>query len=95
MEVKPDGARPNSEAAAQRRWLITIAITILFGTFGAVMTYLSYAKDAKPSSRSNATSGVPSAAPAAAPAEKPAAAEPSSDDGDKGKHDNGKDDKDK
>ena len=44
MVLNPDGARPDSEAAAHRRWLITVAITILFGTFGAVMTYLTYAE---------------------------------------------------
>ena len=99
MAVKPDGAPPNSEAAAHRRWLITIAITILFGTFGAVMTYLSYAKSSKPWSPSRAPSSVsstvpgsvPSIAPATPPTEVPPA-EPSSGEGDKGKHDKDKDD---
>lgn len=99
MAVKPEGAAPNSEAAAHRRWLITIAITILFGTFGAVMTYMTYAKSSKPWSPSRAPSSapdsVPSVAPATPPTEGPPAEEPSANEGDKDKHEKEKDDKDK
>jgi hypothetical protein len=105
MAVKPDGApTANSEAAAHRRWLITIALTILFGGFGAVMAYLSYANSNKPSvssprrprpsgtSPSTAPSPAPSSAPATPPTAAPPAAEPASDEGDKGKADKGKPD---
>src|SRR5688572_9018320 len=104
MAGKPDGAAPNSEAAAHRRWLITIAITILFGTFGAVMTYLSYSKGSKPWSPAKTPSSAPSsgtstapasaASEAAAPAEVPSR-ENDGDNDDKGKPDNDKPDKDK
>jgi hypothetical protein len=74
MTVKPDGAPPSSEAAAHRRWLVTIAITILFGTFGAVMTYLSYAKSSTKPSRSS--SDAPAAAPTEPRTEAPSAEAP-------------------
>lgn len=90
MAAKTDGGAPDSEAAAHKRWLVTIAITILFGTFGAVMTYMSYAKSSKPWS-GRAPSSVP-ATTATPPAEQPPAEEPSSEgDGD----DKGKPDKEK
>jgi hypothetical protein len=77
MSVKPDGARPlDSEAAAHRRWLITVAITVMFGGFGAVMAYLSYARHTKPAMSSPGRSRPASTRPTVAP---PAAAEPSSD----------------
>ncbi len=85
MAVKPDGGAPlDSEAAANRRWLITIMITIVFGGFGAVIAYLNYARNsAKPSSSSPRS---PSTSPAT-PSSAPPAAEPSSDDKGKGKKD--------
>jgi hypothetical protein len=103
MAAKSDGGPPDSEAAAHRRWLVTIAITILFGTFGAVMTYLTYAKGSR--SPGKASSSVPSGAPSAAPITAPATApteepagEPRTGDGDKdkpkGKDKDGKDGKD-
>lgn len=89
MSVKPDGAPLDPEARAHRRWLITIAITVLFGGFGAVMAYLSYANSTKPAvsspgrsrspskSPTTAPTAAPSAAPSAAPTVAPPAAEPS------------------
>lgn len=88
MSVTSDGPSP-AEAAAHRRWLITLAITILFGGFGAVMAYLSYANSSKPtpSYRGRPASKAPSTAPSTAPTTPtvaPPAAEPSSG-SDKGK----------
>ncbi len=94
MVLKPAAPR-DSEEAAHRRWLITVAITVLFGTFGAVMTYLTYARGARPwSGRAPSTAPVtaPIIAPAAPPSEAPPAAEPSSSAEDKDKD---KEDKDK
>jgi hypothetical protein len=93
MSVKPDSApTANSEAASHRRWLITLAITILFGGFGAVMAYLSYANSTKhsvsPPHRSRSSGPSPSTAPATPPTAAPPAAAPSSDD--KGKPDKDK-----
>ncbi len=84
MAVKPDGAPSAGEAAAQRRWMITILITVVFGGFGAVMAYLSYANSNQPSDSTPGGSS-PSSSPAASPASE------SSDD--KGKPDKGKPDK--
>jgi hypothetical protein len=73
MSDQPDGASP-AEAAAHRRWLITLAITVLFGGFGAVMAYLSYANSSKPAASSPRSPGrSPSKSPAAAPTPAPAA----------------------
>ncbi len=79
MSVQPDGGSP-AEAAAHRRWLITILITVLFGGFGAVMAYLSYVNSSKPAASSPTRSRSPSKAPSAtpsAPTVAPPAAEPS------------------
>lgn len=71
MPASPDGAPPRtSEAAAQRRWLITIAITVVFGGFGAIMAYLSYAKSTQPAVSTPAPRPAPTA-PAAAPSSDP------------------------
>lgn len=86
MAVHPDGA-PNAEAAAQRRWLITIVITILFGGFGAVMAYLSYANSNKPAAQRRGTSASTATPPPVAPP----AGEPNRDT--KGKPDKGRRDK--
>ena len=40
--------------AEHRRWLIGIAISIAFGTFGAVMAWLSYSARTRPSAPSGA-----------------------------------------
>lgn len=57
-------------AADQRRWLIGIGITVVFGLFGVVMTLLSYSDRTKPRATPAAATVVP-AAPAAPPAENP------------------------
>lgn len=81
MSVKPDGAPlPGSDVAAQRRWLITIMITVLFGGFGAVMAYLTYA-DRQDSPRS------PASSPTSRPTTEPATPAPASDDKGKGHKD--------
>jgi hypothetical protein len=49
---------PGQSMLADRRWLVGIAISLVFGTFGSVMAWLSYA------GRSRA---VPAAAAATAP----------------------------
>lgn len=97
MSVQPDGTsapRSESDAAAHRRWLITIIITVVFGGFGAVMAYLSYVNSSKPSATSPGRSRSPSktstTAPTAAPTVAPPAAEPS----DPAPSDKGKDHKD-
>ncbi len=96
MAVKPDGALTAGEAAAHRRWLITIVITVVFGGFGALMAYLSYANSTKPSTSSGTSpSTEPSSAPGTPPSVAHPAAEPSSDEGDKGNPHKGKPDKDK
>lgn len=40
----------SSDVAANRRWLIGILITLLFGGFGAVMAWLSYVRRDKATS---------------------------------------------
>jgi hypothetical protein len=76
MAVNPDGEPAASgEKAAHRRWLITIAITIVFGAFGAVMAYLSYVHSTRPGA-SSPGGARPSGAP-------------SPDEGDQGKHGKG------
>ena len=94
MAVKSEGApASDGEAAAHRRWLITIVITVLFGGFGAVMAYLSYANSSKAPS-----TGQSNRAPSSAPTNPPAAApvaEPSGDEGNKDKPENGTRHKDK
>ena len=96
--MKADGsptAPSESEAAAQRRWLITIVITVLFGGFGAVMAYLSYANSSKPSASSTTGSSRASgASPSGGPPVAPPAAEPSSEGVSADPH-KGKPDKDK
>ena len=60
-------------AADQRRWLIGIGITVVFGLFGVVMTLLSYSDRTKPRATpagATAATVVP-AAPAAPPATSP------------------------
>jgi hypothetical protein len=52
-----------TDAAANRRWLIGLSITLVFGIFGAVMALLRYADQGKTQPSPAATSVV---APAAA-----------------------------
>ena len=42
MSAKGDKASPGIDAPEQRRWLIGIGISLLFGIFGVVMALLSY-----------------------------------------------------
>ena len=37
-----DRSPPERDRTANRRWMIGIAVTLVFGTFGAVMALLSY-----------------------------------------------------
>jgi hypothetical protein len=70
MTITPDGAPVDSQGAAHRRWLITMTITVLFGVFGAVMAYLSYANSSKPAAvtpNRSPSKKSPSTAPTAAP----------------------------
>ena len=68
MEAKSDAPVSGSERAATRRWLITLAITVAFGGFGAVMAYMSYANSSKPApSRSRPSSVSPQGAPSSTP----------------------------
>ena len=57
--VTRDADEPSarSDGAGNRRWLIGIGITLVFGIFSAVMAWLSYAartKDATPPQRPSA-----------------------------------------
>lgn len=90
MSAQPDGTsapRSESDAAAHRRWLITVIITVVFGGFGAVMAYLSYTNSKKPAASSSGRSRSPGTAPTTtaptptAPPAEPSAPAPS----DKGK----------
>ncbi len=86
MSDQIDGAsagRSESDAAASRRWLITIIITVVFGGFGAVMAYLSYARSSEPAVSSPRRS--PSAAPTPTPLPTAPASGPAPSEGDKGK----------
>lgn len=76
MSVKPI-VPLDPEVRAHRRWLITIAITVMFGGFGAVMAYLSYVNNSKSAVSSPGRSRSPSKSPATAPTVAPPAAEPS------------------
>jgi hypothetical protein len=49
MSTKGDEASPAINAPEQRRWLIGIGISLLFGIFGAVMAVLSYSERTKAS----------------------------------------------
>lgn len=91
--MEADGSPTDkSEAAAHRRWLITVAITVVFGCFGAVMAYLSYANNTRSSAPATGRSSTPSTAPTTAPTVAPGSA-PSSDEEHKGNPHTGKPDK--
>ena len=84
MTIKPDGTPVDRDAAAHRRWLITLVATVVFGVFGAVMAYLSYSNSSKPAAVSPNPNRAPSKSPIAAPSAEPAtpapaAVEPTSD----------------
>jgi hypothetical protein len=42
MAPQTEAASARSDARAQRRWLIGLSITVVFGIFGAVMALLAY-----------------------------------------------------
>ncbi len=84
MAVKPDDSPPG-DVAAQRRWMITLAITLVFGGFGAVMAYLNYSNHKQGRAESSNT------APTTTPAVAPPVAEPGDDRGNKDKGKPGKD----
>lgn len=48
MSPQSPEKRADGEARDGRRWLIGIAITVLFGVFGMVMALLSYSDRQKP-----------------------------------------------
>ena len=49
MKTEGDAVLSPSDAAAKRRWMIGLVVTVLFGGFGAVMAWLSYAGRDQPS----------------------------------------------
>lgn len=49
MSTDRDTAPSPSDAAAKKRWMIGLVITVLFGGFGAVMAWLSYTSRDQPS----------------------------------------------
>jgi hypothetical protein len=49
MSNEDDKASPSIGAPEQRRWLIGIGISLLFGIFGAVMALLNYSDRTKAS----------------------------------------------
>ena len=51
-------------AADQRRWLIGIGVTVVFGLFGVVMTLLSYSARGKPRAAPAEATAAPVVAPA-------------------------------
>ncbi len=46
MTPQAEAASERSDARAQRRWLIGLGITVVFGIFGAVMALLAYTNSA-------------------------------------------------
>lgn len=68
MTTQQDDAARRAEATSQRRWLIGVAITVVFGGFGVVMALLSYADHTKaPTPGASSPSREPSPAPADEP----------------------------
>jgi hypothetical protein len=75
MAPETETASARSDARAQRRWLIGLTITVVFGIFGAVMALLAYTNG----SRGQATATPATASPRPSspePATSPAPAEP-------------------
>lgn len=62
-DESPSPAIDAATAAANRRWIITICVSLVFGIFGAVMALLSYSGRAAPAPA--AMTAAPAAAPAA------------------------------
>ena len=70
-----DRSPPERDRTANRRWMIGLVISLVFGIFGAVMALLSYMdKDGPTTIYRNRKS--PPAAPSAAPGASPPAAAP-------------------
>jgi hypothetical protein len=70
----PGDTTSRSEASAHRRWIIGIAISVVFGTFGAVMAVLAYRNASSHTRAGGATETVSprgSTAPAAPAPEPP------------------------
>jgi hypothetical protein len=68
MSSKDDAAsRPEGDRTANRRWLIGISVTLVFGLFGAVMALLSY-MDRNPSKASDRPGTSAPSAPSSDPA---------------------------
>ena len=64
MKNEGDAALSPSDAAAKKRWMIGLVITVLFGSFAAVMAWLSYAGHDPPSP---ASGSKPSPSPSPSP----------------------------
>jgi len=56
MSTRPSEGSPSSDATENRRWLIGISISIVFGIFGVVMALLSYSERTKPAGAPAVTS---------------------------------------
>lgn len=64
-----------SETAANRRWLIGLSITVLFGVFGAVMAFLAYSDRGDRGDSRQAPGSSPTSKPTTEPAS-PAPSDP-------------------
>jgi hypothetical protein len=88
MNSKDDRSPPERDRTANRRWMIGIVVSLVFGLFGAVMAVLSYLdRDRKTTIHRTTTSppAAPTAAPgASAPAAPGGAPAPAEDDKAKG-----------
>jgi hypothetical protein len=65
MGTPSDANAAELDARAHRRWLIGLGITLVFGLFGAVMTWLAYAGRSAPAAPAAAPPVPGSVAPAA------------------------------
>lgn len=73
MTPQSDAASTARDARAERRWLIGVGITVLFGIFGAVMAILAYTSSTSSTSSSGTRTPAGSAAPAPTGSTVPAA----------------------
>jgi len=72
MSLRGDATSTPADGRAQRRWLIGLGITLVFGVFGAVMAVLAYTNDAS----APVTRGADKSAPAPRQSTAPAAPDP-------------------
>ncbi len=81
-----DRSPPERDRTANRRWMIGIVVSLVFGFFGAVMAVLSYLDRDRPATIYRTRGpGAPAAPGASPPAATPApSADPAPDKGDKG-----------